>query len=74
MQTQLAAPIDAARWGLLHDAAETYLMDVPTPFKPNIPLYDAWETYVLQRVAEAFDLCFPIPEIVWEADQLCLTL
>ncbi len=59
--------IQTVRWGLMHDAAETYLGDI-SRFKPNLPNFDVWELYILQRVSEKFGLPWPIPSIVWEAD------
>ena len=55
--------------GLLHDAGEAYLMDVPKPIKPLFLNYDAWEENVERAIAVAFDLEFPFPPIVKTVDQ-----
>lgn len=43
-------------WGLLHDASEAYLVDVPRPIKPHLPGYKTAEQAVMRAVAERFDL------------------
>lgn len=40
--------------GLLHDAAEAYLMDIPTPVKERIPGYKEAEHRILVKVAIKF--------------------
>jgi hypothetical protein len=54
--------------GLLHDASEAYLMDVPKPIKPLFLNYDAWEENVDRALACAFDLPFPMSEEVKAVD------
>lgn len=56
------------RWGLLHDAAEAYLSDVPSPVKALCPDYAELEARWLRALAERFDLPSEIPEVVHEAD------
>ena len=62
---------DLALWGLLHDAAEAYLLDLPRPIKraPGMELYRAAEQEVLQVVAERFCLEPHLPQAVREADE-----
>jgi hypothetical protein len=64
----------AARWGLLHDAAEAYLVDLPRPIKySNVGLgYREAETRVALCVAERFELPWPMPEAVHHADNVLL--
>jgi len=45
--------------GLLHDAAEAYLPDVPRPVKPHIPGFADIERQVEEAVARAFGLTTP---------------
>jgi hypothetical protein len=40
-------------YGLLHDGAEAYLSDVPTPVKALIPEYSKWEDKVLDVILTA---------------------
>lgn len=41
---------------LLHDAAEAYLGDIPTPIKAYLPEYKAMEKKVLDAIYERFDI------------------
>lgn len=47
---------EAVRWGLLHDATEAYLADVPAPVKRSLPGYTHAEARLADTVREAFDL------------------
>jgi len=60
------------RWGLLHDAAEAYLVDVPRPIKPYLGMYKSFEQQVLAVIAEKFGLEFPMPKSVKAVDMLML--
>jgi len=63
-----------ALWGLLHDAAEAYLVDMPAPLKPLFPKYVALEERVQRVIAEKFGLPWPEPESVREQDyRECVT-
>lgn len=62
---------DTCLWGLLHDASEAYLVDLPSPLKQSAELGVAYlrvEERAMLAVAEAFALPWPIPETVHEAD------
>ena len=61
-----------ALWGLLHDAAEAYLADVPRPVKRKWPEFNAMEQRVLQAIQEHFHLSPEVPPAVWHADDLLL--
>lgn len=54
--------------GLLHDLAEAYCVDVPTPLKSLLPEYTKIETRVQEVGFKALGLPLRIPEAVWEAD------
>lgn len=41
-------------WGLMHDASEAYIVDVPRPIKPHIPGYKEIERRIMQAVCQAF--------------------
>lgn len=61
VQSELAARGATARVqliGLLHDAAEAYLCDVPSPIKPLLPGWGEIEERLEQVIFEAFGL-FP---------------
>lgn len=61
-----------ALWGLLHDAAEAYLTDLPRPAKRALPVFSELEDKLLAVVLEAFGLTMPMPESVALADTLLL--
>lgn len=66
----LRVPMEDAMWGLLHDAAEAYLVDLPSPIKshPDMRVFRDLEERVLWAVAVAFDLPHEIPASVHRAD------
>lgn len=39
---------------LLHDASESYMSDVPRPFKKELPVYQDWEDRLLSMIYEKF--------------------
>lgn len=45
-----------ARWGLLHDAAEAYLVDLPTPVKATMPEYKRIESVVEEAIGVRFGI------------------
>ena len=45
-----------AFWGLMHDAAEAYVGDMPTPFKPFMKNFDEVEDGILRVIADKFGL------------------
>jgi 5'-deoxynucleotidase YfbR-like HD superfamily hydrolase len=65
---------DLAKWGLLHDAAEAYLGDMTKPMKtsPEMVAYRDAEQRAEKAIAEAFDLPWPMPAEVVEADRWVL--
>ncbi len=58
--------------GLLHDASEAYLVDIPKPLKPHLQNYMALEAQVMQAVKKKFRLPEQFPAIVHIADQVIL--
>lgn len=63
---------ELAMWGLLHDAAEAYLTDLPRPVKCQMPLFDEVETRLLEIIAAHFGLRCPMPAEVKHADDVLL--
>lgn len=57
-----------ALWGLLHDAAEAYICDLPSPIKAMFPDYALVEENILHCVAEKWCLSWPMPDEVHEID------
>jgi hypothetical protein len=57
-----------ALWGLLHDASEAYITDMPMPVKIFCPQYYVIETAFMKAVCRRFNLPLLQPEIVYRAD------
>jgi hypothetical protein len=62
------------RWGLLHDAAEAYLVDLPRPLKrlPGFAAYREAEALVMAAVCARFGLPPEMPAAVAAADEMML--
>jgi len=60
-------------WGLLHDAAEAYLTDIPRPIKSHFGDYRKFEETLLKAVGKRFNIwAWPIPSGVMEMDNVML--
>lgn len=68
-------PPKAALWGLLHDAAEAYCVDLPRPIKhdPGAAWYREVEQRIMCAVCERFGLAPVQPASVSWADQVLLS-
>jgi hypothetical protein len=60
-------------WGLLHDASEAYLVDLPRPVKQVLPAYRVLEQRMMAAVCNAFGLPLDMPGSVRHADEAMLT-
>ena len=65
-------PSEHALWGLLHDASEAYLCDIPRPMKQLLPQYYTLEAKIEKTIAKAFNLTPKIPMAVAEIDNKIL--
>lgn len=65
-------PEDFKLEALLHDAAEAYLIDLPSPIKHRIPEYKKMEDNIMKLIAQRFGLEYPFPFIIHEADKAVL--
>lgn len=65
---------DVQLWGLMHDASEAYLVDLPTPLKQSEfgDAYRAAEAKLMRAICERFSLSEKQPEIVHVADAVLL--
>src|SRR5574337_1333697 len=65
-------PQQYALWGLLHDAAEAYLVDLPRPLKHDVSMsrYREAEEKLMRAISTRFDLNWPEPPIIKTADRL----
>lgn len=64
---------DLARWALMHDATEAYLVDVPRPLKASLPAYRVHEARLMSAICARFGLPEEEPDAVREADRRILT-
>ena len=64
-----AVPVKDALWGLLHDASEAYLCDIPRPFKQYLINYKELEECIQRAIGDAFGLSWPIPDSVHFIDR-----
>jgi len=67
-----ALPREHALWGLLHDAGEAYLTDVPRPVKGQMRQFVDIEDRLLEVIVRHFGLSFPMPEPVRHFDEALL--
>lgn len=65
-------PPEHALVGLLHDAAEAYLTDIPRPFKSLMPDYKALENYAWSIISQRFKVPYHLPVEVKQADMIAL--
>ena len=72
VHVSLAVPPQDALWGLLHDAAEAYLVDVPRPIKKFLGNYDKIEANLMAAIQRKFGLQGEMPLSVKDADNAIL--
>ena len=65
-------PPQHALWGLLHDAAEAYISDLPRPVKRQVPDFVAFEDRLLECIMQRYELPWPMPPEVKRADDVLL--
>jgi uncharacterized protein len=67
-------PQNDALWGLLHDASEAYLCDLPTPIKrdPEMTTYRIAEARLMATICERYCLKPEMPRSVMIADKALL--
>jgi hypothetical protein len=66
---------EMALWGLMHDASEAYLCDIPSPIKHASglgELYREYERRLMNVIAERYELGIIEPLIVKKADRILL--
>jgi hypothetical protein len=71
--SQLCPP-EYAMAGLLHDATEAYIADVPRPLKAQLPDYVIAENRASLAIASRFGLSEIFPEAIRQADDAALEI
>lgn len=68
------APRHVQLWGLMHDASEAYLVDIPTPLKshPSFAFYRRAEVEVMHAICARFGMPVEVPYQVTAADGVLL--
>lgn len=64
--------LDFARWGLMHDAHEPYVADLPSPLKRLLPDYRRFEKIAENAVRRKFGLVGEMPAVVKRIDLVLL--
>lgn len=57
---------------LMHDATETYLLDIPKPIKNLLPQYSEYENKLHEIISKKFKLNYPYSRSVHELDLLSM--
>jgi uncharacterized protein len=67
-------PVELAFTGLMHDTAEAFTNDLPTPLKWAFPIFKELELKIEAAMSEKFGFQFPYPPEIKEADTVMLML
>ena len=65
---------DVVLWGLMHDASEAYLVDLPTPLKNHVSFepYRIAERHLMDTICQRFGMANEMPSEVKRADAAML--
>lgn len=74
VNTSYIVPPEYAFEGLMHDTAEAFTNDLPTPLKWALPIFKELEVKIETAMADRFGFQFPYPPSVKEADTNMLIL
>lgn len=74
VNTSYIVPPQFAYTALMHDTAEAFTNDIPTPLKVAVPAFKALETDIEYAMGERFGFQFPLPAEVMLADRQMLGL
>lgn len=67
-------PSEFAFDALMHDTAEAFTNDIPTPLKFKLPIFKELELRIEAAMSEQFGFAFPLPPAVKVADTQMLVL
>lgn len=74
VNTSYIVPEEMAFTALMHDTAEAFTNDLPTPLKWAFPIFKELETKIEEAMANKFGFQFPYPPEIKEADTNMLIL
>lgn len=74
VNTSYLVPVEYAFDALMHDTAEAFTNDLPTPLKWAFPIFKELETKIETAMAKKFGFTFPYPAEVKKADTQMLIL
>lgn len=74
VNTSYIVPREIAFDALMHDTAEAFTNDLPTPLKWALPIFKELEVKIESAMAEKFGFTYPYPDQVKEADTQMLLL
>lgn len=60
--------------GLMHDASEAYLLDIPSPVKQYLANYKELENRIMDAIATRYNFQWPLPPDVKDADAAQLVI
>lgn len=62
--------------GLMHDASEAYLVDIPRPYKASMPEYQVWEERIQREIEKKYGMTVGLLHhpLVKEADERALII
>lgn len=74
VNTSRIVPPEHAFTALMHDTAEAFTNDLPTPLKWAFPIFKELETNIEAAMSAKFGFQFPYPKLIKEADTNMLIL
>lgn len=74
VNTSMIVPPEHALTALMHDTAEAFTNDLPTPLKHAVPVFKELEVQIEGAMANAFGFQYPLPPEVKLADLQMLGL
>jgi 5'-deoxynucleotidase YfbR-like HD superfamily hydrolase len=74
VNTSYIVPVEHAFTALMHDTAEAFTNDLPTPLKWAFPIFKELEVKIESAMGNKFGFQYPYPDEVKEADTIMLML
>jgi hypothetical protein len=74
INTSRIVPPEHAYNALMHDTAEAFTNDLPTPLKFAVPIFKELEVRIESAMSERFGFAYPLPDAVKLADAQMLAI